>query len=65
MSGSVYLSGSEDVASAGRQMSAAAGEIRRAAGEIEDSLFRFKQFMDDWLNRFESILMESRKETGS
>lgn len=62
MSGSIHLSGSEDVARAGSQISSAAGDIRRAAGEFEDSLFRFKQFMDDWLTRFEIIVHEMKKE---
>lgn len=56
MSGYTTLLGAEDVSRAGRNMITAAEEMKRAAAALEDSLFRQRQFMDDWLCRLEAIL---------
>ena len=52
----ITLLGSEQVARAGNEMSAAASDIRRAAAEIDDSLRRHREFLDDWLLRFADAL---------
>ncbi len=52
----IHLSGAEDVQNAGRRIASAATDMRRAASEIENSLSRQQQFMDDWLVRFEEVL---------
>jgi len=57
----VHLIGAEDVARAGSQISSAAGDMQRAASSIDQSIFNLRQFMDDWLNRFEFVLNEHQK----
>lgn len=57
----VYLVGSEDVSRAGSSMASAASEMRQAANNFDGSVQDMKRFMDDWLNRFQSILEEDRK----
>lgn len=52
----VTLLGSEQVQSAARQMSDAADKMNHAAYSIECSLERHRQFMDDWLQRFEAAI---------
>ena len=52
----VLLVGTEEVGNAGHRMVAAAETMRRAAGNIDDALFRHKQFLEDWLQRFESAV---------
>lgn len=52
----IVLMGAEDVSRAGHNMSNAAEEMKRAAAQIEDSLFRHQRFLDDWLIRLEQIM---------
>ena len=60
MSDYVTLIGSEDVRSAGRQIAGAAESMRQAVGSLDDTLYRHRQWMDDWLMRFEAALREVR-----
>lgn len=48
----IYLVGSEDVRVGGNAMRQAAHEMQSAASQMEDSLLRHRQFLDDWLERF-------------
>ena len=50
------LMGAEDVSRAGHRMVAAAEQMSRAAGTIDDSLFRHQRFLEDWLQRLEAVL---------
>lgn len=52
----ITLMGAEQVQSAASRMSSSASEMIRAASSIEDSFQRHQRFMDDWLQRLESIL---------
>lgn len=52
----LLLVGSEDVRVGGFAMRQAAHEMQAAASQIEDSLLRHRQFLDDWLLRFEAAL---------
>ena len=57
----VHLIGAEEVSRAGTQISSAASDMQRAASNIDQSVFNLREFMDDWLNRFEYILNEHQK----
>jgi hypothetical protein len=52
----VTLLGADQVQSAASRIASAAEEMRRAASAIDDSLSRHQRFLDDWLNRFETVL---------
>ncbi len=56
----VTLMGAEKVSQAGSQMSSAAEEIKRAVGNFDHALFQHRQFLNDWLARFESVLQEHK-----
>ena len=56
---SIFLHGSEDVASGGRAMQNAAAEMQRTASNISAALDQHQRFMDDWLWRFQSVLEAS------
>lgn len=55
-----YLIGSEDVRAASVTMRQAAHEMQSAAAQIEDSLSRHRQFLDDWLLRLEAAMTPER-----
>lgn len=57
------LVGADDVRAGGNAMREAAQEMKNAAGMIEDSLNRHRQFMDDWLDRFSSALNSALEES--
>lgn len=57
----VLLVGSEDVRAGGHAMQQAAHEMSRAASQVEDSLMRHRQFLDDWLCRLETILTRQQE----
>ena len=59
----ITLLGADDVKSAGSRMAAAANEMQRAAASFEDTLFRHRQFMDDWLARLEFLMAERKEES--
>lgn len=52
----ITLLGAEDVRSAASAMQRAADEMRQAAGTIDHAMLQQRQFMEDWLYRFEQIL---------
>lgn len=52
----VTLLGAEQVQSAASTMSHAAGEMKRAADQIDDALRRHSQFLEDWITRFEATV---------
>lgn len=56
MSERIHLIGSEQVSSAGHNMSHAAEEMKRAASHIEDTMYRHQQFMSQWLVDLERIM---------
>lgn len=56
MSEYVTLLGAEDVRHAGNAMRSAADDMRNAASTIDTALFQQRQFMDDWLQRFEAAI---------
>ena len=62
MSEYVHLIGAEDVMRAGHTIAAAAEEMKRAADNIQDTMFRHHQFLEDWALRFQDRLEEIMKE---
>ena len=58
----VHLIGAEEVMLASHAMAAAAEEMKRAAANIEDTMFRHRQFLEDWALRFQDRLDETLKE---
>jgi hypothetical protein len=52
----VTLLGAEQVQSAANTMSHAADEMKRAANMIDDSLRSQRDFLDDWMLRFEAAV---------
>ncbi len=52
----ITLLGAEDVRSAGSSIREAAESMKQAAASFDDSLFRHRRFLDDWLLRFEEIM---------
>lgn len=52
----LYVGMAEQVAAAGHSMVRAAEEMKHVAFSMDDALFRHRQFMDDWLARFEAVL---------
>ena len=56
----ILLVGTETVERAGHRMEAAADVMRKAAESMDYSLMMHKQFLEDWLSRFENVLKEHR-----
>lgn len=54
----ITLIGADDVRSAGIRMVDAAQDMKHAAGAMEDSFARQRQFMDEWLLRLEQMIHE-------
>lgn len=52
----VTLVGAEQVQGAANQMRAAADEMMRAASSIDSALHAHRQFLDEWLLRFQQII---------
>jgi len=57
----VYLIGAEDIRRAGSLVSSAADTMQRAASIFDETMMQHRQYMDEWLNRFENILNEHQK----
>lgn len=57
MSDRMYLEGSDDVRRASNNMIAAADKMSQAAATMDATLDRHHRFLDDWLQRFEAVLM--------
>lgn len=62
MNESIRLLGTSDVRQAGNNFIKAAGEINQAAINLQSILERQKQFMDCWLDQFESIMESNTPE---
>ncbi len=62
----ITLLGTETISSAASTMSRAAEEMKVAAGWNNEAVSNLKIFMDDWLMRFEDILIKDfeRKRDG-
>lgn len=60
----VYLHGSETVAEAATAMQRAADDMRQAASQFDDTLRTHRQWMDDWLARFQVALEGAAKVAG-
>ena len=58
----IHLTGAEEVAQAGRNISGAADTMQRASNNIEGSLANHRQFLDDWLGRFEEAIRLLRED---
>ena len=54
------LMGSEQVQSAGNQIASAAHDMKQAASNTEQTFLQFRDFMNDWLARFEQVLAYHR-----
>lgn len=52
----VTLLGAEEVSRAAHTIRAAADEMRNAAATIDAALTTQRQFMDEWLTRFEAVM---------
>lgn len=52
----IYLQGSENVYRAGDKISEAANQINQSVSWMEESFQNHRQFLDEWLGRFEQIL---------
>ena len=49
----IHLMGAEQVQSAASSIRSSAEKMQSAAASMDDSLFRHRQFMDDWISRLE------------
>ncbi len=58
----VYLSGSNEVEKAGRNIAGAADQMTRAAESVASNLAQHEQFMSDWLAEFQRILTATLRE---
>lgn len=58
---SMYLMGSEDVSRAASTMSSAASTMQSAASSISHSLEMHQRFLDDWLQRLEAIIENTKQ----
>ncbi len=58
MAESLYLVGADDVRAAGNAIARAADVMDQAATNLDGALERHQRFMDDWLQRFESVLAD-------
>jgi hypothetical protein len=56
----MHLVGAEDVSRAASTMRSAAETMSSAASSIDFANQQQRQFMDDWLQRFEQVLAEHR-----
>lgn len=53
----VHLIGAEEVSKAAYTMRDAAHEMKSVANTIDGALRQHRQFLDDWLARFEQIVL--------
>lgn len=60
MAQDVLLIGAESVASAGRQMSVAAGDMRQAAGTMDEAARQMRVICDAFTSQLELVLAEHR-----
>lgn len=62
MANTVTLLGAEEVSSAANRMRSAAEEMSRAAASIDMTLHAHRNFLEDWLARFEQVLRDDREQ---
>ncbi len=60
----VYLLGSDAVERGGNSIRNAADDMTRAAANIEGALERHQRFMDDWLDRYQQMLVADAVNSG-
>lgn len=60
----IYLTGSDSVERGGNAIRSAAEEMNRAAQNIEGALDRHQRFMDDWLERYQNMLVADAVNSG-
>jgi len=58
MSDHIYLTGSEDVRTAGNTMARAADTMQDAVRNFEAALERHQNFMNEWLRTLETIMRD-------
>lgn len=56
----IHLVGTEQVQSAANQMRAAADDMQRAVGHLDEVLRQHSTRMNDWLQLFEQVLAERK-----
>lgn len=52
----MHLIGAEEVSRAANRMSSAADEMLRAASAMDETFRQQRQYLEDWMMRFESAL---------
>ena len=57
---SIYLVGAEDVRTAAARISSAAEEMKRAANLIDEAFRNQQRFLDEWLSRFEQVVVHMK-----
>ena len=62
--GYMTLMGAEQVQAAAGQMQRAADDMRNAAGTFDEAVRQQRQFMEDWLFRFEAAVEKMPKGEG-
>lgn len=60
----VTLLGSEEVGTAGRNIRESGVNMMEAANRINESLRLHQQFMDDWLERYQQMLLTDAVSSG-
>ncbi len=60
----IYLQGSDSVERGGNSMRQAAQDMQQAATNIEGALERHQRFMDDWLERYQQMLVADAVNSG-
>lgn len=56
----ITLLGAEEVSRASGGMQSAAAEMKSAAGYFDDVMRQHRIFMEDWLARFEGIMLAAK-----
>jgi len=60
----IYLQGSDSVERGGNAIRGAAEEMNQAARNIEAALERHQRFMEDWLDRYQQMLVADAVNSG-
>jgi hypothetical protein len=62
---SIQLIGSDDVRRAGHNIQSAAEDMKRAADIIDSALMTHRQYLEDWITRFEQVIEKFKTEVVS
>ncbi len=65
MSEYITLLGAENVQRAGHEMASAAAEMSRAAASFEESLYRQRIWLDEWLDRLALVMTKKTSDADS